>query len=577
MKLLDFLKDGIRSLYRSVKRFPVTILLSAVTTVLLIIILREAGTRTDDSLGRIAMVTALGVPLTLCITLAIERVSFSRVAAYGCYALGLILLYLYYTFLLPDFTMVPVTRYIAVTIALYLLFLSVPYLTGRAGFEMYVIRVLGRFLVTALYSAVLYAGLALTLLTVNLLLSVYVSGNFYAYVFFVVAGIFAPCFFLAGVPAADRAMEGENYPALLKVLLLYIVMPLILIYTVILYIYFIRILVVLEWPEGTVSHLVLWYSVLCAGVLFLLYPLVKDNKFAGLFSAWFPRLALPVIGVMFTAIWIRIGAYGLTENRYFVVILGLWVFGVMLYYSLRQFKNIVLPSSLALVFLFAVFGPWSAYTLSVHSQNARLEALAAGYNMLDGDRLQAPAREITGEDKRTIVSILEYFARSHSLDDIRILPSGFQYSDMDRLFGFSREDTWGYPDRVAHFGLFSDVGSMDVSGYDYLLNSVFLMSSSISLDGLRVEYLSEELQLLILRGDEVIYAGDLEARGLETARLHGADFREVPVENMTFTDENASVRVKLIFTSIYGNRDADTGKLVILSTEFYLLVKDKGR
>lgn len=98
----------------------------------------------------------------------------------------------------------------------------------------------------------------------------------------------------------------------------------------ILYIYFIQSLVTLEWPKGTVSHLVLWYSAFSAVVLFLLYPLVQENKYIRLFFTWFPKLALPAILVMFAAIGIRIHAYGVTENRYFVVALGLWVFVMLL-------------------------------------------------------------------------------------------------------------------------------------------------------------------------------------------------------------------------------------------------------
>ena len=50
----------------------------------------------------------------------------------------------------------------------------------------------------------------------------------------------------------------------------------------------------------------------------------------------------------------------------------------MIYYSLaKQFRNIILPISLALVALLTVVGPWSAYSLSKYSQNARLEAIAA--------------------------------------------------------------------------------------------------------------------------------------------------------------------------------------------------------
>lgn len=403
-------------------------------------------------------------------------------------------------------------------------------------------------------------------------LEVNLSREYYAYLFFIVAGIFAPCFFLAGLPAGEQKMELENHPPLLKVLLLYIVIPLLILYMAILYIYFIQSLVTLEWPKGTVSHLVLWYSAFSAVVLFLLYPLVQENKYIRLFFTWFPKLALPAILVMFAAIGIRIHAYGVTENRYFVVALGLWVFAVMLYDSLaRRFRNTVLPVSLAIVALLSVFGPWSAYSLSKFSQNARFEALVAKYNMVDGDTLQMPDRVIADEDKREIVSILDYFSRYHSLDEIRLLPSGFKYDDMRRVFGFSREDTWRPP--VWHFSFYSQVGPVDLRGYDYLVSSASLISGPISLDGLKIKYLPENLKLVILRGDEEIYVSDLEAYGRKILELHGAVPGEVPVEDMTFVDGNENVQVKLLFTGIFGEREPGNGKLEIYSMEFYLLLK----
>ena len=574
MKLLALLRTGLFSLYQSVKRFPLTIFLTTATTVLLIITSRVDGATTIETLGRLAMATALGVPITLSIALAFERMKSSRAAEYGSYALAFCLLILYYFFLLPEFGMVPITRYIAVTIALYLAFLFVPYFFNRSGFEMYVIKVLSKLLVTAIYSAILFAGLALTLLTIDLLLGINVSFTFYTNVWLVVAGVFAPCFFLAGLPAINQDIEKETYPAVLKVLLLYIVMPIILTYTVILYIYFLKTLFTLKWPEGTVSHLVLWYSVFSAGVIFLVYPLVRDNKFVKFFTAWFPKLVLPAIMVMFMAIAVRINAYGFTENRYFVVALGLWIFGVMLYYSLaKKFKNIVLPVSLALVALLAVMGPWSAYSVSRNSQNRRFETLAAEYNMVNGNTLQKPDREIALEDKKTIISILEYFERSHSLREVRLLPSNFELINMEQVFGFSRENIWAIPGKQVYFHLHTQVKSLDVRDYDLLLNSDNLRQEAITVGTLTVKYSPEDMELKVLGGNQELYANSLQRFAEQVVERHGAASLELPVEDMTFVEENENIRMKLIFTRITGVNEAN--QITFDDLGFYLLLKIK--
>ena len=64
--------------------------------------------------------------------------------------------------------------------------------------------------------------------------------------------------------------------------------------------------------------------------------------------------------MMFVAMGIRVSAYGITENRYFVLAAGLWVTGSMLYLIFaKRPRNVFLPASLALVVVLSVYGPWS--------------------------------------------------------------------------------------------------------------------------------------------------------------------------------------------------------------------------
>lgn len=574
MKLLAFLRIGVLNLYSSIRRFPLTIFLTTATTILLIVFSRTEPT--SETLLRLAMVSALGIPVTLSITLAFERMKSTKAAEYGSYIATFICLALYYMFLLPSLNMVSSTRYLALSIALYLTFLFVPYFLKRSGIEMYVIKVLTRFLVTAVYSAVIFAGLAITLLTIDLLLEIQVSFTFYSNVGMVVAGIFAPCFFLAGLPRTNQDMEIETYPTVLKVLLLYIVLPIILIYTFILYVYFLKTLYTWKWPEGTVSHLVLWYSVFSAGVIFLISPLLQENKFVQFFTGWFPKLVLPGIVVMFMAMAVRINAYGVTENRYFVVALGLWVFGVMLYYSLTKgFRNIVLPASLALVALLSVFGPWSAYTVSTSSQNTRFEALVSEYNMIDGSSLHKPKEEISLKDKKALISILEYFDGSHSLSDLRLRPPNFTIDNMEQVFGFSRNDIWGIPDKEGYFRITGMVQSLDIRDYDLLFHSSNLLKE-YSIEGLTVQYDPEDMELTVLRGDQVLFTRNLQRFAEEVVEKHGTISLDVPIQDMTFVDdENENIQAKLVFITIAGTTQPDSGQstlVTIKDLEFYLLL-----
>nr|WP_243124588.1 DUF4153 domain-containing protein [Clostridium sp. AWRP] len=84
-----------------------------------------------------------------------------------------------------------------------------------------------------------------------------------------------------------------------------------------------------QWPVGLVSHLVLWYSVIVTIVLFFITPIKNNNSWQNNFSKIFPKIILPLIIMMFVSISIRINAYGITEKRYFTLILGIWLFFIM--------------------------------------------------------------------------------------------------------------------------------------------------------------------------------------------------------------------------------------------------------
>ena len=221
------------------------------------------------------MVLALGVPLSLCIKLFFERKEqYKKVSQFVSYLGGAVLLIAYYNFFLKDIDMVSTSRYIAFSLILYLIFLFISYLPNREDFEFYVIRIFTRFFTTILYSLVLYLGLSAILFAIDELLGVNIKGEIYYYAGLIVAGIFAPSFFLAGLPVKDEILTVSEYSRLLMVLVLYIIMPLFTVYTVILYIYFGKIIITRLWPEGlvSVSHLVLWYSAISAAVLFFISP-----------------------------------------------------------------------------------------------------------------------------------------------------------------------------------------------------------------------------------------------------------------------------------------------------------------
>lgn len=237
-------------------------------------------------------------------------------------------------------------------------------------------------------------------------------------------------------------------------------------------IYFGKILMSMQWPQGLVSHLVPWYGIILTGVLFLLHPIKEENSWALRFSIFAPPIVFPLILMMFASMGIQIKAYGMTKNRYYVLALGLWIFATMIYLSLRRNRNFIyLPLSLSIIILLSVLGPIHSYDISKRSQNNRLERILLENNMIKKGEIQATQREISREDRQSISSILEYFDRNHNFKEVSVLPKNFEMSKMEEVFSFSYTDPYSHPNRSFYYTINRDSNLLDISEYDFLYRS----------------------------------------------------------------------------------------------------------
>ena len=580
-KIATLLKTLMTKLSSSLKRFPGTIALAVSVVSVLIYVNHmhsELSNETLETLQRTAMILALGIPVSLCIKTLFERMpaqnTLPRVLAYIGAAASLVFYYLY---LLQDFEMVTVTRYIALSFALYLAFTFIPNFYRRENYELYVIKLFTSFFITFLYSAVLFLGLAAMLFTVDTLFVLKLSEKLYFDIWLIAAGVFAPTYFLADIPQHREEVPPEYYPRVLKALLLYIVMPLIIAYSTILYVYFAKIIITRQWPDGMVSHLVLWYSFISILVLFFVYQLRRSNKWVGVFVSYFPKLVIPLLAMMFVSMGIRIKAYGVTENRYFVLAAGLWVTVGYVYHILRKdVRNIFLPVSLALVAVLAVTGPWSAYNVSRLSQNSRFERILEKYQMIDNGGIVKAAGDLADEDKREISAIIRYFNSYHSLDDLKYLPEGFTVENMEEIFGFEYDYSRWPSDEREYFYYHVSVNQnlLDIEDFDYFADFSLYMQQDLVGAGepLSVSYLYETGEFKIFIEGQEVYSANLPDIASELCEPLD-EGRELTADEMSYRDAAENMDVLYMFRNINGWKDTLSGRVDVESAEFYVFIK----
>ncbi len=569
MGILKKIQENLFSIKDSFKRFPVTLLISCALAIYLIV-LRELDLRGEewDYLYKIAMVLGLGILFFLVIELIIEKFKVKRqVKALLFYLAGGIDLILYYFILLKEVDYISLSRYGGLQIFLFLTFIYIGRWGNDKDIEYYFMDLSHGFSITFIYSFVLFVGLSAIFLTIDQLFDASIPGKLYYYIFLLTSFVFAAALFLSKIPDKEEDYSNVLYNKPLSILLNYIVVPLISIYTLILYAYFFKILLTSTWPKGLVSHLVLWYSTFSVGIIFLLTPIKETNKFSLRFIQIFPKLVLPVLFMMFLSIYQRIAQYGITENRYYIVLLGLWVLGIMIYFSLKKpLKNIIIPISLSFVIIISLFGPLSSFSISKYSQNKRFNSILEKNNMiLNGQIVENP--NINSNDKNEINNILYYFEGKDKLKDLKILPKEFETKDTINVFGFAYEpDPRGYGiyNQYFYYAL-DDREPMDISSYDYYFTASSWSDSYYEIDQIAIRYSFDNKLILI-------YENDIEVASIDIYSLAGDlleefqpydDYKSTMLtpEELTTYYSIGDIKIKIIFRSMTGTLDGDNKQI----------------
>ena len=274
-----------------------------------------------------------------------------------------------------------------------------------------------------LYAGVLYIGLTIALLAIDNLFDAGIRPIRYLQLWWFLVGIFATWFFLSGAPLLSDLPERRGvYPKGLKAFVQYVLVPLVTVYLAILYAYMAKITVEWDWPQGWVGYLVLGFSISGMFTLLLLHP-IKDmlaNRWMALVTDRFYLVILPPSVLLLLAIWRRISEYGLTENRYFVVVLGLWIIGISLYLLLSRTKNIkAIPLTIGILALVCSVGPWSAQSVSRWNQTGRLQAVLEANNLFADGRVVRAGSPVPYEEARRISSVIRYLLDVHGTEALQ--------------------------------------------------------------------------------------------------------------------------------------------------------------
>ena len=286
---------------------------------------------------------------------------------------------------------------------------------GQRNIEMtwnYHIRLVYAVVITCILAFILAIGIIAILLSIYFLFNIQ-TYDIIAVAIAVILAFFSPCCAMALMPVnKDHYDKPLEYRKFLKVLVLYILLPLVCIEAIVLYLYAITILVSWQLPDGGVAYWVFSYAIAASIVWYLLMPVFRSeqpSKLKILDQGFFFSL-IPLLVLLFVGLFHRINDYGFTTNRYIVLVIACWFLVISLIMIFRKSRNVTpLLCSLVIISLLALFGPWSMFSLPKSMQIKHFEKIANEYHLLENGKIIPSAEPLNREQNIVLSESIDFF------------------------------------------------------------------------------------------------------------------------------------------------------------------------
>lgn len=561
-KIIERLKNIINNLKMSFQRFPEVALISILIAVIGITLNHQNSftSETVEMLEESILTLIIMVPLASYGKLIFEKKANTKWRLL-CDVMTIVIGILYYLSIPERFN-----EQFAIQSAF--LFLSFTFILTliqhykKENYSIYVLDIVSSFFITMLFSLVLFLGITSMLFTVEQLFELSINEELYLDVFISIATMFSVTYFFARLPKPEEEMEIFMYPNVLKGLINYIVIPLITIYTGILYLYFVRVILLQTFPINLLSHLVMWYALLSVIVLFFINKIKDQNKILEYFYDYFPIAILVPLMMLFVAIGKRIADFSVTPLRYYVLIIGIWATLSVLYIKFsKRFKSNVIVMAAVFFMLISLYGPQSAFTLSRNLQENRFIAVLESNEMIkDGEIISRS--DLPADAKEEISDFMRYFSNYHEFEDIEILPQDFELNDMEQVFGFEHYYYVPSTREVINYHYMNRNMAIDVSDYNYLVEMDFNLEESKEylVDDWTINYISNADLLTFKKNGETLAEINLVDMIKSFDERHeGSQINTI--EEATIEYNFDDIKIKIIIGDIYYQKsDEETEK-----------------
>ncbi|MCQ9633626.1 DUF4153 domain-containing protein [Chryseobacterium sp. WG23] len=570
-------------------RYPMVLFMALLTSVGAIYLYETTRSRNDSfTCYMFTICSGLGISLMFALKILSQRIG-KRYLLELAGVIGLIGLF----FILPgnkkDFTEVYGYIIAVAFILSHLLVSFVAFLNKdrELNFWQYNKNLFVNIVLTAIFTGVLTAGVELAILAIDKLFDFQFNDRIYFDVFFFLA-IAGSCliFLIFNEKGLPNLEKDSKYPVVLKFFTQFILIPLLCIYAVILYFYSLKILINWELPRGWVSYLILAYSIVGILALLLVHPLKEDHtrSWVKVFSRLFYYTVIPLVILLFVAIFTRLLEYGYTEPRYFVLLLAVWLTSLIVYFIFIKKPSIkFIPVSLFIFGAFSLVFPYlNAFSVAKRSQKSELMKLLKENNLLTNNKIDFN-KKISDAAINKMASQFEFLIvrkqESFLLNLVDPTMRGKLSKDFEEPYYWainnSLRNSFTYADK--HSGtlayeqltLESETDVVNIGNYQYLIKfqSYSQESKKINGDLFLIDNKTEKIKVILNSKEEVDFTPAIDKLFKNNIRTG----RTVKLKEVSVESDLGKYHIKIIFPSVTKQKDSGN----IYYNDALFLIKEK--
>jgi hypothetical protein len=380
---------------------------------------------------------------------------------------------------------------------------------------------LGLAALLALIVALIFAGgISAIIESLNFLFGAGISSNAHEHVWATAAALIGPLYGLSLLPTnleEEVTLAGTTDTLLARgvsVLVNYVMVPLAIIYTLILHAYAVKIALSGALPEGQIGLMVTIFALGGTATWLIAWPWRETGSWLLRFFMryWFWFTIVPVI-LLAIAIRERVSTYGVTPDRYGIIIVAIWLALVAVYLAIRRNRADMrlLLGGFALLLIVGSTGPWGANNLSIESQFTRLVGFLQTEKALtpDGKVIEKPA-PFSDQNRQEIDNILWTLNNMGGLGKLAPLFAGRKddpftnaadkwdtFSKVRTAFGL---DTYTPPPEQVTFAANSPI-TQDLAGQGRLIGPVLVVSYNQTVAANNLAAKIDGDNLIIIVGD----------------------------------------------------------------------------